>query len=182
MGSSGHELAAARRHERDKYRTLYTRPTPYGSQQHGRAAQSLIQQLQPASLLDVGCGDNSFCRWLKEQGIHAVGVDFAHPRADVRASAHALPFADDAFDWLTAFDVLEHLLPGEIAGVLREFGRVARTGWVFSICYRDSTTRVAGETLHPTVRSEAWWTSRLERHIAVHRHEGYLWGRLESAS
>lgn len=169
-------LKGMRKREQGKYRALYSRTTPYGGQQHGRDARPLVEELCPASLLDVGCGDNSFCCWANVAGIPAVGVDFAHPRADVNAAAHALPFADEAFEWLTAFDMLEHLLPDEVDDVLREFARVASRGWIFSICYRDSTTRVHGETLHPTVRSESWWIERLSRYIHVEQWNGYLWG------
>lgn len=173
-------LEVQRRHEHGKYRTLYAdRRTAYGATDHGRDAEPLLRRLGVNSLLDVGCGDNRFAGRARGRGLCAVGVDFAHPRADLAAAAHALPFRDDAFDWLTAFDVLEHLLPAEIDAVLREFARVARTGWLFSICYRDSRTRVCGETLHPTVRPEAWWRERLGRFIHVQKSGLYLYGFLQ---
>lgn len=177
MDRNAKSLEKARHHELEKYVYLYTSDNSYGGTQHGKESYPLIKQVSPASLLDVGCGDNSFCHWARSIGIDAIGVDLAHPKADAHAAAHELPFEDESFDWLTAFDVLEHLLPEEVDEVLSEFDRVAAQGWIFSICYRDSINRVDGETLHPTVRPERWWVAHLGKFIRVHKWNGYLWGR-----
>lgn len=83
---------------------------------------------QPARLLDVGSADGPSVRWMNGRGIRtAVDLDFAAlQRGDVQASALALPFRDDTFDVLTAFDVLEHLDPEDSA--VRELTRVVRPG------------------------------------------------------
>lgn len=130
-------------------------------------------------MLDVGCGDNRFVRELRSRGVAAMGIDFVHAGADLHAAAHALPFCNAAFDWVTAFDVLEHLLPEEVEPVLAEFARVAGTGWLCSISHRDSRVRgPRGETLHPTVRPREWWRQRLSSWIDVREDAGYVWGRL----
>lgn len=86
-------------------------------------------------LLDVGCAD----RWLEKKlppEWRYVGLD--HPRIggqrygarpDVFADACRLPFADERFTAVAAFDVLEHL--PEPHAALREFHRVlAEGGWL----------------------------------------------------
>ena len=170
-------LSEARRREREKYVQLYAdQRLRYGSSNHGRDAVPLLLSQSPTSILDVGCGRNSFARSMRASGVMAVGVDHVSPSADVIAAAHALPFPEESFEWLTAFDVLEHLLTDEIDEVLEEFCRVASVGWLFSICYRDSVIRVNGETMHPTVRPEEWWRDRLSQWINVESHGPYLWG------
>jgi len=166
-------LEAARQHEQSKYQSLYGQHATYGSENHGADALPLVEQMRPTSLLDVGCGRNLFCPLARRQGIEAYGVDLVCPDADVIAPAHALPFPSRCFDVLTAFDLCEHLLPHEVHEVLAEFDRIAPR-WILSICYRDSDNRVNGETLHPTVRSQQWWTDTLRQFGAVREWRGYL--------
>lgn len=168
-------LGDLRNTERAKYRRIYERET-YGVGNHGSQAIPIIhQEIKPRNVLDVGCGSNAFCKLLRPLGIEAVGVDFASPLADVPAPAHDLPFLGGAFDLLTAFDVLEHLLPEEVPEVMDEFARVARRAWLFSICCRDSTRRSPdGSTLHPTVRPKRWWVDCLSRYGQVEMRGKYF--------
>lgn len=165
-----------REHERDKYVALLRDKPDYGSTNHGKGIFEHLLSLRPASVVDVGCGHNDFARMCLHEGVHAIGVDFANTRADVISPAHQLPFHDGEFDWLTAFDLLEHLLTDEIDEVLTEFCRVAKTGLMFSICYRDSKITWKGETLHPTVKPEQWWIDVLSKYIHVKKFDGYLYG------
>ncbi|MDQ3629602.1 MAG: class I SAM-dependent methyltransferase [Actinomycetota bacterium] len=83
----------------------------------------------PHRVLDVGSADGPSVDWMR--GTHdrfAVDVD---PRGlvageGVRASAIALPFADETFDVVAAFDVLEHCEPEQTA--MAELVRVLRPG------------------------------------------------------
>jgi len=132
-------------------------------------------ELQPQSVCDVGTGWGEFPKALHEAGVpYVMGVDFALPvegpaatyddggtLAMRNAPAHALPIADNGVEWITALDVLEHLLPEEVDVVLREFGRCASKGFIFSICYHESCNKVHGEGLHPTVKPEVWWIERI---------------------
>lgn len=86
-------------------------------------------------LLDFGCGTGTMLRSLVRYG-EAVGVDadaeairFCRRRGlkDVQhLESDELPFDDDAFDVVTAFDVLEHI--DDDARALREIRRVLRPG------------------------------------------------------
>lgn len=83
----------------------------------------------PRRLLDVGSADGPSVSWM--QGTHQrVAIDLdargLSPGSGVRASALALPFADDAFDAVGAFDVIEHCDPE--AQVVAEFARVLSPG------------------------------------------------------
>ncbi|HEU5237113.1 MAG TPA: methyltransferase domain-containing protein [Pyrinomonadaceae bacterium] len=88
-----------------------------------------------ARILDVGCGTGANLVLLSEFG-DAQGVDvspdalaFCRERGleNVRlGAAEALPYGDDEFDLVTAFDVVEHM-DDDVAG-LREMRRVLRPG------------------------------------------------------
>jgi ubiquinone/menaquinone biosynthesis C-methylase UbiE len=92
----------------------------------------------PASttrLLDVGCGDGTFCRFVASDQRVVVGVDsdssvFPTSTTNVRyvlGSAVALPFADESFTAVTMTMVLHHVEP-ELA--LAEAARVLTPGGV----------------------------------------------------
>jgi len=48
---------------------------------------ALVDELAPARVLDVGCGEGRFCRMLAERGVATTGVD---PAATLIAQAQAL--------------------------------------------------------------------------------------------
>lgn len=157
------DLEARREHERGKYVALGG--TRYGSSNHGQHAYSLVQGFKPRFVVDCGCGRNLFIQQLRRLGIDGLGVDFAFPEADIVAPMHRVPLSASIADVVTAFDALEHLLPEEVDEVLDEMRRIAMPGgrFVFSICTRESKTKVNGEGLHPTVKPRAWWLERIGR-------------------
>ncbi len=167
------DLADQRSRECGKYETIYHSDDPYyseyGRKNHGAGSLDWLLAQKPLSVCDVGAGYGDFARMLEEAGVPTVlSVDFAPPNGKViKASAHDLPFGNNSIEWLTAFDLLEHLLPDEVDEVLNEFNRVASRGFVFSISYTESNFKVDGEGLHPTVRSEDWWIDTIQRNIGL---------------
>jgi len=157
------DLEARREHERRKYVALM--PTGYGSTNHGRFAYRLVQGCKPRFVVDFGCGRNLFIQHLRRLGIDGLGIDFAFPEADIVAPMHRVPVSAGIADVVTSFDALEHLLPEEVDEVLEEMRRIAAPGgrFIFSICTRESKTKVNGEGLHPTVRPIKWWLDRVGR-------------------
>ncbi len=79
--------------------------------------------------LDLGCGAGMHRRLCELAGYRYVGVDIAAPSATLLADAHALPFADDTFDFVLSMAVLEHLQYPFIA--TREVMRVLRPGGIY---------------------------------------------------
>ncbi len=157
------DLEARREHERGKYASLVG--TRYGSSNHGQHAYAIVQAFKPRFVVDFGCGRNLFIQHLRRLGIDGLGVDFAFPEADIVAPMHRVPVSASIADVVTSFDALEHLLPEEVDEVLEEMRRIAVPSgrFVFSICTRESKTKVNDEGLHPTVRSRAWWLERIGR-------------------
>lgn len=137
----------ARQIEKEKYDFLYSEKylaehAPYGATNHGQAAYEFIKQKKVTSILDVGCGQNDFSKWCQDNDIDCIGVDISSPKADIIAPAHDMPVLDDYFDYVTCFDMMEHLLEEEVDDVLKEFVRIARRGLIFCISYEASKTGV----------------------------------------
>ena len=132
-----------------------------------------------------GCGRNDLVRELRRLGIDGLGVDFAFHEADLVRPMHATALQAGIADVVTSFDALEHLLPEDVDLTLAEMRRVAvpRGRFIFSICMRPSTTTVAGEGLHPTVRPLDWWLERIARVGVAGRPQAgsrYIIGRFKS--
>lgn len=86
-------------------------------------SRSVLIDLEGKRVLDVGCGTAGMAQLVEERGGRYTGVDFdadilalaREYRSSaplVRASGVQLPFESDAFDYVFAFDVIEHLVGG----------------------------------------------------------------------
>lgn len=108
-------------------------------------------------VLDVGCGEGRFSRFLSARGASVVGIDptpgllAESKRQDpssrvLRASGEALPFANDAFDLVVAYLVLIDI-PDFRAGI-QEISRVLRPGGQVIVANLNSFT---------TTNAQAWF-------------------------
>ncbi|MGH3385645.1 MAG: class I SAM-dependent methyltransferase [Nocardioidaceae bacterium] len=86
---------------------------------------------EPARVLDVGSADGPSVDWMSGYGQRvALDIDPSGlASGGVCGSAMALPFADESFDVVAAFDVIEHCEPeaqavDELVRVLRPGGRL----------------------------------------------------------
>ena len=111
-----------------------------------RAIAERVADLAPTSFLDAGCGEGFVAHALRDRlpGLRLIGFDVnpAVVRAAAAANAgagfatasiFALPFADDAFDVVGCFEVLEHQAGDGPERALRELARVARRAVVLSV-------------------------------------------------
>ena len=87
-------------------------------------------------VVDLGCGSGRTLLWNRDWEAHAVGIDispfFAHEsRVQVDlllGDLRRLPFADGTFTKAYSLDVLEHLSPDALHGMLTEAARVLAPG------------------------------------------------------
>ena len=105
--------------------------------------------------LEVGCGTGLLLERVAGQAREAIGIDVspgmlraaqARGLNVLRASATALPFADDSFDVTYSFKVLAHV--PQLDRALREMARVTRPGGVLVIeLYNPWSLRYAARRL-----------------------------------
>lgn len=91
-------------------------------------------------VLDVGCGRGEILRHCTRAGADAHGIDYAPAAVALsrqvvmageaarvyQADAKRLPFADEIFDRVLLFDIVEHLYSWELDQALREVWRVLK--------------------------------------------------------
>lgn len=91
-----------------------------------------------ARVLDLGCGTGNYTAALSERGLAMVGVDISRTMLTAartkgltlaQGDAAALPFADGAFDGVTAVLCLHHIADRTMA--IREVFRVLKPGTAF---------------------------------------------------
>ncbi|WP_132875143.1 class I SAM-dependent methyltransferase [Tamaricihabitans halophyticus] len=105
------------------------------------------------STLDIGCGEGRVSRDLSANGHRVSGVDVttelveaaraADPTGDYRqADAAALPFDDNVFDLVVAYNMLMDV--SDVPGTVREAARVLRPGGVLAVSVVHPMTDAAG--------------------------------------
>jgi len=146
----------------------------YGATNHGSSLASVLAKQDPKSIADIGCGKLQFLLQMKnlcEEGI-LIGIDpyfecdcsnnsLRHVLKAYKGIAQNLPLETDSVEWLTCFDVLEHIPEFDMGTVFKEFQRVATKGLLMSISTRDSVLRINGKSLHATVKSRVWWMEKI---------------------
>jgi SAM-dependent methyltransferase len=103
----------------------------------------------PRRTLDVGSADAPSVGWMRAGQPHVTLDLFAEglvPGEGVCGSAMALPFVDEAFDVVTAFDVVEHceddaLALSELARVLAPGGRILLSVPAYQWAWSDHDVR-----------------------------------------
>ena len=156
--------------EQWKYEKAYELTTyRMGPNRHIYACEDIRTIPPGSSYLDVGCGRGETLDFATENGIAAQGIETVPAlcnRPDVQhGDVCNLPFPDGAFDFVSCYDVLEHLPPGEEQAALSELNRVARRGVFLSTNDRPSKLP-DGTDLHVNKRKHGIWQADIEKHFA----------------
>jgi SAM-dependent methyltransferase len=122
-------LHADARHER-------LSPPLLGSKIRNDMLRAFLAPEPHERVVDLGCGSGRTLLWNRDWGAATVGVDIspffsAEARRDVDlliGDLRKLPFADATFSKACSLDVLEHLSPDALRGMLTEAARVLTPG------------------------------------------------------
>ena len=92
-----------------------------------------------AKVLEIGKGNGFYSDYMKKLGYQVTTCDFDKDlNPDVVADIRKLPFPDNSFDLVTAFEVLEHLPFEELEVALSELKRVSNGKAIVSIPYKST--------------------------------------------
>ncbi|MBR9693078.1 class I SAM-dependent methyltransferase, partial [Candidatus Woesearchaeota archaeon] len=106
-------------------------------------------------VLDLGCGDGFTLAFLAKQGFTVTGIDYSEvgiENAKKRLSEESdarilqgdiyepLPFEDEEFDAVIAYQVINHNYIEKIRLLLKELNRILKPGGLFSVKVADSST------------------------------------------
>jgi SAM-dependent methyltransferase len=148
-GGPSPDFLDLRPHEDFAERTKYLDEALHADARHERVSPPLLGSkirndmlrafLAPGPddrVVDLGCGSGRGLLWNRDWRAHTVGIDiapfFAHEsRREVDlllGDLRRLPFADATFTKAYSLDVLEHLSPDALRGMLREAARVIAPG------------------------------------------------------
>lgn len=122
-------LHADARHER-------VSPPLLGSRIRNDMLRDFLAPAAGELVADLGCGSGRALLWNRDRGATMIGIDIApffsqeaRQQVDLMlGDLRRLPFADATFDKAWSLDVLEHLSPEALAGMLGEASRVLKPG------------------------------------------------------
>jgi len=156
--------AARREAEIEQYVKAYRSPSYKMGRGRAVFVTEIISAMPPGSLLDVGTGRGETLDIARKAGMTDVAgtevVPYLTGGPVVQSAAHKLPFEDGSFDYVTCFDVLEHLTEEDIRPALIEMARVARKSVTVSVSEVPSFFN--GRDLHISRRPKARWRALLE--------------------
>ncbi len=94
-----------------------------------------IMASRPTTVLEVGVGESVVANYLKAMTkVAYTSADFAEDLSpDVVADVRALPFADNSYDTVCAFEVLEHLPFEDFEKAVSELVRVSKKNILISL-------------------------------------------------
>lgn len=166
------------------YYFYFTQPS---NLQHGIIDESAVLSLvQGKTVLDCGCGIGRWGYLLRNKGFTVVGFDikksnlleakkYSKYQDLLLASASCPPFKDDAFDCLTAIELLEHLPKEQGGQFLHEIKRITRQKIVLST---PSGFFEALCDLPEEIHQAGWVKEELEEQgffCSVHKNKLYDW-------
>jgi len=123
------------------------------------------------TLIDFGCGTGRPAAQFQRMGLDVIAIDHATNCLDADVSVNFLQSClwdlpkelSGMYGYCT--DVMEHIPPEKIDGVLSEIRRVISGKVFFQIAtFPDGMGKRIGETLHLSVYPSEWWREKLSEH------------------
>jgi SAM-dependent methyltransferase len=127
--------------------------------------------------LELGCGYGRLSPTFASLSAHHTGIDInaealaaarvAYPEIGFQLSSGSeLAFADDTFDLVVTWTVLQHVRPERIDGVLSEITRVLSPEGRLLLC--EETRDPGGKTRHSWHREPSFYEERLPTLVVTH--------------
>ena len=146
---------------------------PFDQYQRYKLVADLVERVrtgkQPLRILDVGGRTALLRKFLPNDRVELVDVEASDEKDLVLGSGGALPFLDNSFDVVAAFDTLEHVPPEFREDFVRECARVAECHVILAGPYRTPEVDEAEEIL---VGFMADKLGVKHRYLAEHREYG----------
>lgn len=93
-----------------------------------------ITKLNPKGVLEIGIGNGFVSKYLKERKVNVVTLDIDRRlNPDIAGSVFNIPFADNYFDVVVCYELLEHLTYENFNKALSEIFRVSESYAVLSL-------------------------------------------------
>jgi len=122
----------------------------------------VIEQYQPASILDFGCGHGALIDGTRQAcpHIHVDGYDPGnHQYSQV---------PEQSFDMIVSNDVFEHIEPEYLSTTLQLINnKMNMVGWFRIACYPAKKTLPDGRNAHLIVELPEWWRDQLLENMNV---------------
>jgi cyclopropane fatty-acyl-phospholipid synthase-like methyltransferase len=121
-----------------------------------KSVKPFIDQYQPASLLDFGCGHGALIAGVQElyPSMRVEGYDPGNPKHN------KIPKTN--FDVVVSADVLEHVEPKYLDETLLLISnKMQKAGWFRIACYPAKKQLPDGRNAHLIVESPEWWRARI---------------------
>jgi ubiquinone/menaquinone biosynthesis C-methylase UbiE len=153
----------ARQLEIAKYGLAYSHSEYAMGRKRRMAVCDFVRSVPPGSWLDVSTGRGETLGFADAAGHTAQGTEVVTALLNDRvryAEAHKLPFAAGEFDYVSCFDVLEHLIEADIRPALSEMKRVAKRMCVVTAA--DFPHFYRGMDLHVSRRPVSEWDALIK--------------------
>lgn len=142
----------------EQYRKLHSENGTYGktSLRLRNHFQRYVDQLNPGTVLDYGCGKSKLIDNL-ETNAQLYRYDPAIPEYSEKP--------EDTFDLVINTDVLEHIPENLLPGILSNIKHISKNA-AFCICLVEAVhTLPDGSNCHLTVRPVKWWIRTLRKYF-----------------
>ena len=128
--------------------------------------QKLMNEFNPSSILDYGCGKGY--QYTKDQ-IHKSHFNGVMPALYDIGVTEFETIPDGTFDAIISTDVLEHIPENQLGQVLTEIYNKANKFVFFAIHENLAVKNLPnGENTHCTVRPIEWWVSLISNYANVY--------------
>ena len=99
-----------------------------------------ITELNPESILEIGVGNKTLINYLRQHGLNIKSCDLDKDlNPDFVGDVRDLPFKDNEFDVVCAFQIIEHIPWEDVPKALSELKRVAKKNVIISIPFTAVT-------------------------------------------